>query len=106
MVSACARTIRLGRASLPAIDRPVMPRRFNALIALALLLWHSRSGRLHVFSARPLRTSAFFVRYGLPDLKRLDGRSFDGAVVEEQLAAFSADESKSFVRDQLLDRTV
>jgi hypothetical protein len=63
-----------------------------------------RSDEPDVFGARPFGAAAFVVLHLLSDSEGLDAGPFDGAVVEEHITAFSLDEPKPFVSDQLFDR--
>jgi hypothetical protein len=64
------------------------------------LLWPN------VLGARALWPPSFLIGHGLPDPQRFDCRSLQGAVMEEQFSALSANEPKSFVRDQFLNRAL
>ncbi len=59
---------------------------------------------LDVLRPRALRTASLLVGDRLPDAKRLDRRSLQRTVMEEQLSPVSANESKALVRDDLFDR--
>jgi hypothetical protein len=50
--------------------------------------------------------SAYFVLNGLTFTKVFDGGALDFRVMEEQVALFAFDESKTTIRNQLLDFTL
>lgn len=58
----------------------------------------------HVFGTRALRASAFLVLDFLALLQAVE-ITFDGRVMEEDIASFTFDKAKAFV-SQLLDRTL
>lgn len=56
--------------------------------------------------ARPFLTAADFILHGLTFAELFDGHSLNFRMMEEQVALFSFDESKTAIRNQLLDFTL
>jgi hypothetical protein len=68
------------------------------------LFW--KLSQLYFFSSRAFGAAAFFIRYVLSDPQRLDRGSLDGTRVEEQVASFTRDETKPFVKNHFFDRSL
>ncbi len=68
--------------------------------------WFERLDRANLLSARTFGAAALLVFNGLALPERLDARSLEGRVMEEQLAVLPVDETKTPVRHQLLDGTL
>ena len=98
----------LGRVDTPHEERsvrswarqilPLMARRPSQTVTVRAKLYD-----LHVFGTRALRAAAFGVLDGLSLVQVLDRGAFERRVMEKQFAAIALDESKTLVRNQLLD---
>jgi hypothetical protein len=59
---------------------------------------------LNVFRAGTFRAASFLIRDSLTDAESFDGRADDRARVEEQIASFSLDKTKTFVQNHFFNR--